>query len=244
MVVETSFSVGRKMLSRFLESFGALLGDIYPNASNNCNLARFPGHSVPFSDTLPYLSFIYSLWSVCNHRYFIWTEVVKNTCERYCKLTTLCELPGLCSGWHGAKIQLYLEVSASCWRWEKSHIPPHYSRKICLQWRCGPSHGFDPWVGKIPWRRKWLTTPVFLPGKFHGPGSLGVIVHGVAKSLTHNWATKHTHNVFKNSNSLLLLLLYYPDMQRIKRQWRFYCIFPQLIMYVSLKVTTFPLSLS
>ena len=26
-------------------------------------------------------------------------------------------------------------------------------------------HGFDPWVGKIPWRRAWQPTPVFLPGK-------------------------------------------------------------------------------
>ena len=29
-------------------------------------------------------------------------------------------------------------------------------------------HAFDPWVGKIPWRRKWQPTPVFLPGKSHG----------------------------------------------------------------------------
>ena len=28
--------------------------------------------------------------------------------------------------------------------------------------------GFDPWVRKIPWRRKWQSTPVFLPGKSHG----------------------------------------------------------------------------
>ena len=33
-------------------------------------------------------------------------------------------------------------------------------------------HGFDPWVGKIPWRRKWQATPVFLPGKPHGQSSL------------------------------------------------------------------------
>ena len=33
-------------------------------------------------------------------------------------------------------------------------------------------HGFDPWVGKIPWRRKWQLTPVFLPGKCHGQRSL------------------------------------------------------------------------
>ena len=25
--------------------------------------------------------------------------------------------------------------------------------------------GFDPWVGKIPWRRAWQPTPVFLPGE-------------------------------------------------------------------------------
>ena len=32
--------------------------------------------------------------------------------------------------------------------------------------------GFGPWVGKIPWRREWLPTPVFLPGEFHGQRSL------------------------------------------------------------------------
>ena len=28
--------------------------------------------------------------------------------------------------------------------------------------------GFDPWVGKIPWRREWQPILVFLPGEFHG----------------------------------------------------------------------------
>ena len=28
--------------------------------------------------------------------------------------------------------------------------------------------GFNPWVGKIPWRRERLLTPVFWPGEFHG----------------------------------------------------------------------------
>ena len=32
--------------------------------------------------------------------------------------------------------------------------------------------GFDPWVWKIPWRRKWQPTPVFLPEESHGRGSL------------------------------------------------------------------------
>ena len=32
--------------------------------------------------------------------------------------------------------------------------------------------GSIPWVGKIPWRRKWQPTLIFLPGKFHGQRSL------------------------------------------------------------------------
>ena len=32
--------------------------------------------------------------------------------------------------------------------------------------------GFDPWVGKIPWRREWQPIPGFLPGEFHGERSL------------------------------------------------------------------------
>ena len=31
---------------------------------------------------------------------------------------------------------------------------------------------FNLWVGKVPWRRKWQPTPVFLPGKAHGQRGL------------------------------------------------------------------------
>ena len=33
-------------------------------------------------------------------------------------------------------------------------------------------HGFDTWVGKVPWRRAWQPTPEFLPGESHGQRSL------------------------------------------------------------------------
>ena len=33
-------------------------------------------------------------------------------------------------------------------------------------------HGVNLWVGKIPWRRAWQFTPVFLPGESHGQRSL------------------------------------------------------------------------
>ena len=34
------------------------------------------------------------------------------------------------------------------------------------QWRRHKRRRFDPWVGKIPWKRAWQPTPVFLPGEF------------------------------------------------------------------------------
>ena len=50
--------------------------------------------------------------------------------------------------------------------------------------------GFNPWVGEIPWRKKWQPTPVFLPGKSHGWRSLaGYSPKGHHKSV----ATESTH---------------------------------------------------
>ena len=59
--------------------------------------------------------------------------------------------------------------------------------------------GFDPWVGKIPWRRESLPTPVFWPGEFHGE------VHGITKSLT-RMNDFHTHFARKEEVLLFFLL--------------------------------------
>ena len=48
--------------------------------------------------------------------------------------------------------------------------------------------GFDPWVGKIPWRRKWQPTPLLLPGKSHGRRSL-VGSSPWGRWVGHNWVT-------------------------------------------------------
>ena len=51
------------------------------------------------------------------------------------------------------------------------------------------------WVGKIPWRRKWPSTPVFLPGKFHGQRSLAGYSPWGRKELdlTERLSTQSTH---------------------------------------------------
>ena len=50
--------------------------------------------------------------------------------------------------------------------------------RICLQ--CGRPE-FNPWVGKIPWRKERLPTPVFWPGEFHELQSMG------SQRVIHDW---------------------------------------------------------
>ena len=61
----------------------------------------------------------------------------------------------------------------------------HSGKESTCQCRRCRKRGFNPWVGKIPWSRKWPLTPVFLPEKFHGQrGLVGYTVRGVAKNQT------------------------------------------------------------
>ena len=58
---------------------------------------------------------------------------------------------------------------------EKSFLPPPISKvtqgTLFLAGRC-QRYGFNSWVGKIPWRRAWQATPMFLPGESQGQRSL------------------------------------------------------------------------
>ena len=67
--------------------------------------------------------------------------------------------------------------------WEDPQDLPLQLRQkgVCLQCR---RPRFDPWVRKIPWRRKWQPTPVLLAGKSHGWMSLAGTVHEAAESDT------------------------------------------------------------
>ena len=61
----------------------------------------------------------------------------------------------------------------------------------CLE--CGRP-GLDLWFEKVPWRREWLPTPVFLPGEFQGQGSLvGYSPWGSKELDTIEWQTLSLH---------------------------------------------------
>ena len=55
--------------------------------------------------------------------------------------------------------------------------------RVCLQLR---RPRFNPWVRKIPWRREWQPTSVFLPGEFHQQRSL--VGYIGSQRVRHNWA--------------------------------------------------------
>ena len=66
-------------------------------------------------------------------------------------------------------------------------FPPGKGRLSCLP---EGNAQFDPWIGKIPCRRKWQPTPVFLPREFHGQRSLVSYSLRSHKRDGHDLATK------------------------------------------------------
>ena len=60
---------------------------------------------------------------------------------------------------------------------------------LCLQCR---KPGFDPWVGKIPWRRARKPTPVFLSGQYPWPEELGGLQSMGLQRVRYNWVTKYS----------------------------------------------------
>ena len=63
---------------------------------------------------------------------------------------------------------------------------------------------FDPWVRKIPWRRAWQPSPVFLPGESHGQRSLAGYGARVARVGRTRLSFPHTHGP-RQQHPLLLL---------------------------------------
>ena len=88
---------------------------------------------------------------------------------------------------------LYQTIPKSLWRkeWIWWGFPGcSDDKRICPQ--CGRPR-FDPWVSKIPWRREWLPTLVFLHGEFQGHRSLAGYSPWDLKELDMTERLTHTH---------------------------------------------------
>ena len=89
---------------------------------------------------------------------------------------------------------------------------------------------FNPWVEKIPWRRKWQPTPVVLPGKFLGQRSpAGYCPWGGRVGC--NWACTHAcHDIYIYQNHYVV---------HLKLIWHLYLNFLKEALWVRRSVTIF-----
>ena len=77
--------------------------------------------------------------------------------------------------------------------WTLCLFPPNFRGKVFSPWDLNAVEDLpalqerqvDPWVGKMPWRKKWQPTLVFLPGEIQGQRSQACYSPGAAKSWTH-----------------------------------------------------------
>ena len=62
--------------------------------------------------------------------------------------------------------------------------------------------GVNPWVGKIPWRREWQPTPIFLPGESHGQRNLAGYSPWGRRRVRHDLETKQQQGCSTKSTYL------------------------------------------
>ena len=124
--------------------------------------------------------------------------------------------------------------AAWAFRWLSGKEPTCQCRRYK---RCG----FDPWLQKILWKRKWQPTPIFLPGEFHGQKSLAGYNQWDRKELdTTEWLSTSTSSLlskgspccprdsqessptpqFKSISSSVLSFLYSPTLTSILDYWK------------------------
>ena len=81
----------------------------------------------------------------------------------------------ICPTMQGTQVRSLVQEDHTCHGATK---PVHHNsggaggKEPACQRRRQERRSFNPWVGKIPWRRAWPPTPVFLPGESHGQRSL------------------------------------------------------------------------
>ena len=134
------------------------------------------------------------LHKVCAFSLFCWCKPFLRWCKMWFSELILSSLfpssPATVSQEHPLTPLCGFTHSSEFARWHSDQEPS------CQCTRCKRGSLFDPWVRKIPWRRKWKPTPSFLPREFHGQRSLvGYSPWGCKESDV----TEHTYTVGRYS---------------------------------------------
>ena len=120
----------------------------------------------------------------------------------------------------GVSVQMTHVLHSRWWNWNSLITPVGFPRgsdgKECKRPR------FDPWVRKIPWRRAWQPTLVFLPGESHGQRSLAGYSPWGRKEL--DTAEQLTHSTLLHFVTSQFLPLY------LKQKDPYLSMFPSLFL--------------
>ena len=95
------------------------------------------------------------------------------SCTSNSVLTSACWRPSTDTPNDLSKINTYIHMfKFTAEPWPKNFPGSASGKESTCQCRRHKRCGFDPWAGKICWRRAWQPTPVFLPGESQGQRSL------------------------------------------------------------------------
>ena len=114
------------------------------------------------------------------------------------KMKEMTKLHVIAGSDDGAARHCNFNVVAGCKELKRMCIQKHFpggtsGKEPTCQCRRHRRCEFNSWIGKIPWKRKWQPTPVFLPRKFHGQRSLASdSPWGCKESDATEWLSMHT----------------------------------------------------
>ena len=117
--------------------------------------------------------------------------------ESACNAGDPGSIPGL-ERPHGEGIATHSGIPGLPWWLRQERIHLQYGRP----W-------FDPWVGKIPLRRAWQSTSVFLPGESPWTEKTGGLQSMRSQRVGYNWTTKHSTAQWHMILSIFHILTYH-----------------------------------
>ena len=102
---------------------------------------------------------------------------------------------------------IHTTVSLSCLQIPKSFPSGTRDKEPACHCKRCKRCGFYPWVSKIPWRRRWQPTPVFLPGESMDGGAYGqwATGHRVTESQTTEWLSTHADTETPSRSEKLMI---------------------------------------
>ena len=143
------------VFSTFSKSYLYIIPEIFHHPQKKCCMHQYILHSPLYPRVKTNLSSL-SLW-ICLTRTFPLYGIIQYSVFGVWFVSLSLMLSRLIMGHPVSVLHSFLGLNKVMWGFPGASDSKESAKKP----------RFNPWVGKIPWRREWLPTTVFLPGEFH-----------------------------------------------------------------------------